>query len=129
MTSQRRDIPGPVLLLRFSISKLANEATLRSYAYSDGALRNGEVVRAMGMLKSLSRPWGSFRAVANQRGAEASERGVDVYAQDMKGKSVEVLVRWWAGSRPHDMRATRDAIIRKVRAAIAALPDRLGETA
>ena len=63
--------------------KLANEATLRSYAYSDGALRNGEVVRAMGMLKSLSRPWGSFRAVANQRGAEASERGV-VYTNLIK---------------------------------------------
>jgi PrtD family type I secretion system ABC transporter len=56
--------------------KMANDAALKSYAYSDGALRNGEVVRAMGMLKSLSRPWGAFRAVATQRGAEASERAV-----------------------------------------------------
>ena len=48
-------------------------------------------------------------------------RGVDVYAQEIKGETVDVLVRWWAGSRPHDMRATRDAIIRKVRAAIAVL--------
>ena len=56
--------------------KMANDAALKSYAYSDGALRNGEVVRAMGMLKSLSRPWGAFRAVSTQRGAEASERAV-----------------------------------------------------
>jgi small-conductance mechanosensitive channel len=48
-------------------------------------------------------------------------RGVDVYAQEIKGETVDVLVRWWAGSRPHDMRATRDAIIRRVRAAIADL--------
>jgi ATP-binding cassette subfamily C exporter for protease/lipase len=56
--------------------QLANDAALRSYAYSEGALRNGEVVRAMGMLDALSRPWGKFRAVATQRGAEASERAV-----------------------------------------------------
>ncbi len=63
--------------------KMANDAALKSYAYSDGALRNGEVVRAMGMLKSLSRPWGVFRAVATKRGAEASDRAV-VYTNVIK---------------------------------------------
>jgi len=56
--------------------KAANDAALKSYAYSEGALRNGEVVRAMGMLKALARPWGAFRSVATQRGAEASDRAV-----------------------------------------------------
>ena len=56
--------------------QLANDAALKSYSYSEGALRNGEVVRAMGMLSSLSRPWSKFRAVSTQRGAQASERAV-----------------------------------------------------
>ena len=73
--------------------KMANEAALKSYAYSDGALRNGEVVRAMGMLKSLARPWSAFRAVAGQRGAEASDRGV-YYTNLIKfvRMSIQILV-------------------------------------
>jgi ATP-binding cassette subfamily C exporter for protease/lipase len=69
--------------------KMANDAALKSYAYSDGALRNGEVVRAMG----LSRPWSAFRAVAGQRGAEASDRGV-FYTNLIKfvRMSIQILV-------------------------------------
>lgn len=73
--------------------KLANEAALKSYAYSEGALRNGEVVRAMGMLESLSKPWSRFRAVSTQRGAQASERGV-LYSNliRMVRMSIQILV-------------------------------------
>jgi ATP-binding cassette, subfamily C, bacterial exporter for protease/lipase len=51
----------------------ANDAALRSYAFTDAALRNGEVVRAMGMLPTLGAAWASHRAVTIQRGAQASE--------------------------------------------------------
>ena len=43
--------------------------------------------------------------------------------------TVDALIRWWAASRPHDMRATRDAIIRKVRGAMAELAVKEAEPA
>lgn len=52
----------------------ANEAALRSYAFTDAALRNGEVVRAMGMIEPLGARWASFRAITMERSAAASER-------------------------------------------------------
>jgi len=52
--------------------KEANEAALRSYGFTDAALRNGEVVRAMGMLPTLGQAWARHRAVTIERGAEAA---------------------------------------------------------
>ena len=40
-------------------SKDANDAALRSYAFTEAALRNGEVVRAMGMLPTLGAACGA----------------------------------------------------------------------
>ncbi|WP_309642989.1 type I secretion system permease/ATPase [Phenylobacterium sp.] len=51
----------------------ANEAALRSYAFTDAALRNGEVVRAMGMVEPLGQRWAGFRSVTMERSAAASE--------------------------------------------------------
>ena len=53
--------------------KDANDAALRSYGFTDAALRNGEVVRAMGMLPTLGKAWARHRAVTIQRGAAAAE--------------------------------------------------------
>ena len=52
----------------------ANEAALRSYAFTDAALRNGEVVRALGMIESLGSRWAEFRGTTLLRSAVASER-------------------------------------------------------
>lgn len=54
--------------------KEANEAALRSYAFTDAALRNGEVVRAMGMVEPLGSRWAGFRSITMERSASASER-------------------------------------------------------
>jgi PrtD family type I secretion system ABC transporter len=53
--------------------KDASDGQLRSYAFTDAALRNGEVVRAMGMLPTLGGSWAGHRRVAIERGAAASE--------------------------------------------------------
>jgi PrtD family type I secretion system ABC transporter len=53
--------------------KDANEAALKSYAFTDAALRNGEVVRAMGMLPTLGAAWARHRAVTIESGAAAAE--------------------------------------------------------
>ena len=55
------------------IQRDAGDAQLRSYAFTDAALRNGEVVRAMGMLPTLGASWASHRAVTIERGATAAE--------------------------------------------------------
>ncbi|MDP3749231.1 MAG: type I secretion system permease/ATPase [Phenylobacterium sp.] len=54
--------------------KEANDAALRSYGFTDAALRNGEVVRAMGMVEPLGQRWAGFRSVTMERSAVASER-------------------------------------------------------
>lgn len=51
----------------------ANEAALRSYGFTDAALRNSEVVRAMGMVGSLGARWATFRAVTMERSSSASD--------------------------------------------------------
>jgi len=53
--------------------KEANDGALKSYAFTDAALRNGEVVRAMGMLPTLGGSWAVHRRVAIEQGASASE--------------------------------------------------------
>jgi ATP-binding cassette subfamily C exporter for protease/lipase len=55
------------------VMKEASDGQLRSYAFTDAALRNGEVVRAMGMLPTLGASWAGHRAVAIERGATAAE--------------------------------------------------------
>ncbi|WP_372783572.1 type I secretion system permease/ATPase [Phenylobacterium sp.] len=55
------------------VQRDAGDAQLRSYAFTDAALRNGEVVRAMGMLPTLGASWASHRGVAIERGATAAE--------------------------------------------------------
>jgi PrtD family type I secretion system ABC transporter len=73
---------GAILLLLLAIRqtqamapamKDANEAALKSYGFTDAALRNGEVVRAMGMLPTLGSAWARHRAVTIERGAAAAE--------------------------------------------------------
>ena len=54
-------------------AKEASDAQLRSYAFTDAALRNGEVVRAMGMLPTLGAAWAGHRRVTIERGAVAAE--------------------------------------------------------
>jgi PrtD family type I secretion system ABC transporter len=55
-----------------SAMKDASDAAMKSYAFTDAALRNGEVVRAMGMLPTLGGAWARHRAVTIERGADAS---------------------------------------------------------
>jgi len=53
--------------------KEANDAALQSYGFTDAALRNGEVVRALGMLPSLGEQWTRYRYTTMERGARASD--------------------------------------------------------
>lgn len=53
--------------------KEANEAALKSYGFTDAAIRNAEAVRAMGMIEPLGGRWAAFRAVTMDRSSLASD--------------------------------------------------------
>lgn len=53
--------------------KEATTAALQSYTFTDAALRNGEVVRALGMLPTLGRQWAKLRHVSVSAGVSAGE--------------------------------------------------------
>ena len=55
--------------------KTSSKAAIKSYSFTDAALRNGEVVRALGMLPRLGSQWAGFRGEALRAGSVASERG------------------------------------------------------
>ena len=51
----------------------AQVAALQSYVFTDAALRNGEVVRALGMLPTLGRQWAKLRHKSVSDGIEAGD--------------------------------------------------------
>ncbi len=72
-------------------SKEAGDAALKSYGFTEAALRNGEVVRAMGMLNSLGGAWAQHRAVTIERGAAAGEIS-NVYNDAIKAARMAMQV-------------------------------------
>jgi len=53
--------------------KEANDAALRSYGFTDQALKNNEVVRAMGLTEPLAKRWRVFRQTTMDRSSLASD--------------------------------------------------------
>lgn len=71
----------------------SNDAALKSYAFTEAALRNAEVVRAMGMLPTLGAAWARHRAITIERGALAAEKS-NMYTDIIKAvrMGIQVLV-------------------------------------
>jgi ATP-binding cassette subfamily C exporter for protease/lipase len=55
--------------------KEANDAAIASYGFTDAALRNGEIVRALGMLPVIGRQWARNRYISVAASAQAGQRG------------------------------------------------------
>ncbi|MFZ5718541.1 MAG: type I secretion system permease/ATPase [Pseudomonadota bacterium] len=95
-------VSGAVALLLLAMAQLratqsalkeANDAALKSYGFTDAALRNGEVVRAMGMLPTLGQAWARHRAITIERGAAAAEAS-NMYTDIIKAvrMGIQVLI-------------------------------------
>lgn len=69
----------------------STDAAIRSYAFTDAALRNGEVVRAMGMLSTLGNAWAAHRSVQIERGAAAAEAS-NMYSDIIKATRMGIQV-------------------------------------
>ena len=93
---------GAILLLVLALTqerilrptmREANDAALKSYAFAEAALRNGEVVRAMGMLPTLGQAWAKHRGVTIERGATAAEAS-NMYTDIIKTvrMAIQVLI-------------------------------------
>lgn len=52
----------------------ANEAAIKSYGFTDAAMRNLEAVRAMGMVEALGNRWAGMRKTTMDRSSVASDR-------------------------------------------------------
>jgi PrtD family type I secretion system ABC transporter len=78
-------VGGVILLLlailqdRATRAKLkeSGDAALQSYAFTDAALRNAEVVRALGMLNTLGHQWAHFRHTSVTAGALATDKSAN----------------------------------------------------
>lgn len=79
---------GAIVLLALAIAqdratremlKTSNDANLQSYGFTDAALRNAEVVRAMGMLPALGRLWIYYRHIGVEVGSRAVDR-ISIYS-------------------------------------------------
>jgi PrtD family type I secretion system ABC transporter len=55
--------------------KESGDAALQSYSFTDAALRNAEVVRALGMLPTLGKQWAHFRHISVSTGSQAADLG------------------------------------------------------
>ena len=55
--------------------KEASDAAITSYSFTEAALRNGEVVRALGMLPTIGRQWARSRYTSVAAGSQAAQRG------------------------------------------------------
>ncbi|MEI9963361.1 MAG: ATP-binding cassette domain-containing protein, partial [Caulobacteraceae bacterium] len=73
--------------------KESNDAALQSYTFTDASLRNGEVVRALGMLPSLGRLWKRFRRITIEDSAAASQAaGLCAAATKAVRMSIQILI-------------------------------------
>jgi PrtD family type I secretion system ABC transporter len=55
--------------------KEASQASIKSYSFTDAALRNSEVVRALGMLPTLGASWAKYRQIAMRMTVIGNHRG------------------------------------------------------
>ena len=76
-----------------SALKEQSQASIKSYSFTDAALRNAEIVRALGMLPTLGAAWAHFRQVALQMGVVASQRS-SFYAAAIRfvRMSIQILI-------------------------------------
>lgn len=63
--------------------KEASGAAIKSYSFTDTALRNSEVVRALGMLPTLAASWAKYRQISMRMTIVANERG-SFYSHSIK---------------------------------------------
>lgn len=54
--------------------KEQSQAAIKSYSFTDAALRNAEIVRALGMLPTLGAAWAHYRQISLQMGVVAGQR-------------------------------------------------------
>ena len=109
------------------VRKLSNELTIVPNStlfknpveiLTDGAERRHEIVVGIAYDADLDRAAAVLRKAVEGVDQVSRERPVDIFAREFSANSVDFTVRWWAGSKPSDMHASRDAVIRAIKRAL-----------
>ncbi|ANI79510.1 mechanosensitive ion channel family protein [Sphingobium sp. EP60837] len=109
------------------LRKLSNELTIVPNStlfknpveiLTDGAERRHEIVVGIAYDADLDLAAAVLRKAVEGVEQVSKERPVDIFAQEFSASSVDFTVRWWAGSKPSDMHASRDAVIRAIKRAL-----------
>lgn len=108
------------------VRKLSNELTIVPNStlfknpveiLTDKQHRRHEVVVGVSYDTDLEKAREVIRKAVTGVEMVESGRRIDVLAKEFNSSSIDFLVRWWAGSKPIDMHASRDAVIRAIKAA------------
>ena len=119
-----------ITLRETHVRQLTNELTLvpNSMLFknpvqilTDATIRRYSVVVNLPSECDLDRAMQAIREVVEGVDNVNKDKDVDVFADKFKLGTIDVLVRWWAGSRPREGRLIKDEIIRKSKRALADL--------
>jgi small-conductance mechanosensitive channel len=88
--------------------KILTDETQRRYSVTVGVGYDVDLDAAAAVIE---------KAVRSVEGVDAEKR-IDVFATEFGDSSMNLTVRWWAGSRPIDMHRSRDGVVRKVKRAL-----------
>ncbi len=109
------------------VRKLSNELTIVPNStlfknpveiLTDGAERRYEIIVGISYEADLDEAAAVLRRAVENLDQIIKGRPIDVFAREFSPSSVDFVVRWWAGSKPSDMHATRDGVIRSVKRAL-----------
>ncbi|MBG6119879.1 MULTISPECIES: mechanosensitive ion channel family protein [unclassified Sphingobium] len=124
------DVSGKVehITLRDTyLRHLSNELVLVPNAYlfknpvkilTDSSTRRHQVEVGVGYDVDLDEAHGVIEAAVRRADGVDSEQRIDIFAKEFGDSSVNFLVRWWAGSKPYEAHASRDAVLRSIKRAL-----------
>lgn len=109
------------------VRKLSNELTIVPNStlfknpveiLTDAGQRRHEIVVGVSYDTDLDHAADVLRQAVQSVDQVIKGKRIDVLAREFNASSVDFTVRWWAGSKPYDMHASRDAVIRAVKRAL-----------
>lgn len=109
------------------VRKLSNEVTIVPNSllfknpveiYTDDPERRHEVVCGVAYDVDLDEAAKVIGEAVRSCDKVDMDKGIDVFAKEFNSSSVDYLIRWWSGSSQRDGHASRDQVVRAVKAAL-----------
>ena len=85
---------------------------------TDRAIRRTTILCRIALKEDVTTEREAIRGAVERLGSVSKEQEVQVFAQSFGESSVEFEVTWWTGSRPVDIRRSRDEVVAAVKRAL-----------